>query len=386
METQNEQQKKKKILIINDNNLSFLGGERESQLIIINGIKEQYMVSVIQPGDFNEHIDGVQFYSLTRHMKLKSLIKNPFAFIRYIFKVGNKINEIQPDIIHSQSQCSFFIVSLLRGLHIVDRKAFFLHTERGLYTKYSKLIRRMFQFSFWYLDCLVTTTDFNKIHWEKANTSKGINLKYCVVSNTAGEIYENIDFQRIPENKEIVVGFAGRMCDWKGWSLAEEICRLVNLECKESRFKMYISCHDKLSENETRRMFERLEGLLGDRFEGRINVAFAEMEEFYYSLDVFALTSDPNTESFGRTVVEAMSRYTAVLTTNAGGTEEVVGDEKCVCYCAQDFAGQILKWHYDNKSLEREKGKNLQRVRANYTLKNNVEGYMNIYGMMTHGL
>jgi hypothetical protein len=149
METQNEQQKKKKILIINDNNLSFLGGERESQLIIINGIKEQYMVSVIQPGDFNEHIDGVQFYSLTRHMKLKSLIKNPFAFIRYIFKVGNKINEIQPDIIHSQSQCSFFIVSLLRRLHIVDRKAFFLHTERGLYTKYSKLIRRMFQFSFW---------------------------------------------------------------------------------------------------------------------------------------------------------------------------------------------------------------------------------------------
>lgn len=376
----------KKILIINDNNLSFLGGERESQLIIINGIKDKYKVSVIQPGLFEEKIDGVDFYSLTKCKRMKQLIKNVFAFFIYILKVGVKINKINPDIIHSQSQVSFFIVSLLRRFGIISKKTIFIHTDRGLYTKYSKFYRWLFQFSFKYLDCLVTTTYFNNHTWKEANDAKGIDLSYYVVGNTAGEIYEKIDYDRIQDNENIVVGFAGRMCDWKGWPLAEKIVCAIDSKCKNSFFKMYISCLDDTSMSETKMLFERMKDLLGDRFEGRINVPFTEMEEFYYSLDVFVLTSDSKSESFGRTVVEAMSRYTAILSTDAGGTEEVIGNNERICFEVDDFVRQIAGWYSDKTALLQEKERNLERVRLKYSLESNVTGYINVYEEMCNGL
>lgn len=129
------------VLIINDNNLGYLGGERESQLIILNGISNFYKTAVIQPGKFEEKISRVDVYYLTKSKRLKYLIKNPFAFVVYILRVGKLISKLHPKIVHSQSQVSFFIMSLLKRLHIVPKDIILLHTDRGLYTKYNGFFR-----------------------------------------------------------------------------------------------------------------------------------------------------------------------------------------------------------------------------------------------------
>lgn len=367
------------VLIINDNNLGFLGGERESQLIILNGISPSYKTAVIQPGVFEEKIPGVDVYYLTKSRRLKKLIKNPLAFSLYILKVGNLIRKLHPKIVHSQSQVSFFMVSLLKRLHFIQNDIFLLHTDRGLYTKYNSFFRNLFQFSFKYLNILVTTTEFNHKSWEEANKKKGIDLQYRVISNTAGRIYETIDLTKLEAHKEIRVGFAGRYCDWKGWPLAEEICLKVNEATKDSIFYMYVSCFDEWAEIETKKMFDRMSNILGERFIGKINVPFVDMEQFYYDIDVYVLTSWPLSESFGRTIVEAMSRKVAILTTDAGGSVEVVNNPVTVCKTAEQFSKIIVKWHNDNAELNTEKERCFKRVHSCYTFANNVENYKKLY-------
>ena len=366
------------LVIISDNNLGLLGGERESQLILINEIKNHLSVSVIQPGAFEDSIDGVNVYWKTKSKRMKQLIKNPFAFIAYFFKINRLIGKIKPSVIHSNSQVSFFIVTLGKRLKLIPKNCVIIHTDRGLFTKCSAFFRRLFYFSFKKTDVLVTTTTFNQKKWIEANEKKKLKLRYEVIGNTAGLIYETIDETKMPNNTYLTVGFAGRMCDWKDWPLAENICKKIS-SIGDVHIKMYVSCLDKHSVKLTNEMFERMLAIFDNRFEGRINVPFSEMEDFYYQIDVFVLTSKPNTESFGRTIVEAMSRKTAVLTTDAGGSVEVVSDKDTVCNTSLDFANKIIGWNNDKSSLFLAKEKNLQRVRKEYTYSANVENYLKLY-------
>lgn len=370
------------IVIINDNNLGFLGGERESQLIIINGASKDYNIAVIQPGEFKDEVENVKFYWRTQKLRMKYLIKNPVAFIAYIFKVSFLIRKINPKVVHSNSQVSFFMVSLMKRFRMISRNIKLVHTDRGLYTKYNSFFRWLFQFSFTYLDTLVTTTKFNADSWKEANDKKNIKLTYKVIGNTAGEIYETIDESKVSHNDYLTVGFAGRMCDWKGWPLAEDICKETYKLVPDVHYKMYVSCFNDSAEDETKEMFSRMENLYGDNFEGRINVPFTEMEQFYYDIDIYVLTSWPKAESFGRTIVEAMSRESAVLTTDAGGSPEVVDDPHTICMKAEEFARHIKLWNDNRVELDKAKKRNLKRVRQEYTLENNVSQYVNLYANM----
>lgn len=373
---------RKHICIINDNNLNYLGGERESQLIIINGIKNNYYVSVIQPGEFNDVIDGVNIYSLTSSLRMKHLIKNPIAFGFYIFRVGFLIKKIQPDIIHTQSQVSCFMISVLKTTGFIDDKIITVHTDRGLYTKYNRFFKQLFIASFKKYNVLVTTTRFNQYYWKKVAEKNEINLKYYVIGNTAGEIYEKICEKKIPNNTFLTIGFAGRMCDWKDWPLAERICGEVNKRLPDIRIMMYVSCFEKKDEKETRRMFKRMKNLLGNRFKGRINVPFEEMNTFYYNIDIYILTSWEKSESFGRTIIEAMSRKTAVLTTDAGGAVEVVNNKNNIHRDVVGFVDHIIDFEKDRGKLSIEKEKNLIRVWKKYSYKNNVESHIRMYNKL----
>src|SRR5699024_3365692 len=103
---------------------------------------------------------------------------------------------------------------------------------------------------------------------------------------------------------------------------------------------------------------------------------------FYYLIDVFILTSNYNTESFGRTLVEAMSRKNIVLTTNAGGSVEVVDDNQNVCETVEDFVDRILYFYGNKDKMKKEKNKNFKSVRARYSLNNNLDKHMELYNSL----
>ena len=58
----------------------------------------------------------------------------------------------------------------------------------------------------------------------------------------------------------------------------------------------------------------------------KINATYEEIIDFYYNIDMFILTS--NKESFGRTLIEAMTKHNIVFGTNSGGVPYVMKNDK----------------------------------------------------------
>ncbi len=150
------------ILLLSDNNLLTVGGEQESTKIIIKGVEKKYKLGVIQPGEIEVRNTTTKYYFLTNYTRIKHLIKNPFAFIRYILLVRRVIIRTKPQIIHTQAQVSFFIVTLLKKINLISSECKLIHTERGLYKKYNKVIREVFIFCMKNLDILVTAILYEK--------------------------------------------------------------------------------------------------------------------------------------------------------------------------------------------------------------------------------
>jgi len=368
------------IIILCDNNFDIVGGEQESTKILLDGLKDKYSFGVIQPGKVKNPIPGITYFNLTRHTRIKHLVKNPIAVIKYILSVKKIINANNPKVIHTQAQISFFIIALLKKFRLISKNIYLIHTERGLYTKYNKLTKMAFYFFMKEMNLLITTTKFNMNYWKEALDKRGYSLTYSVIENTAGELFEKYD-EKLKKNDEekITIGFAGRYTGWKNWPLAVEISEKLNEVIGEKLYvKMAVGCLDKKALKKTNLMFERLNEIFGNRFDGKININLKEMDKFYYDIDVFILTSNYNTESFGRTLVEAMSRKTVVFTTDAGGAVEVVGNPMNVCRNADEFVEKVLKVFNDIAKMNEEKEKNFQRVKQLYSLQNNLRKHLYI--------
>lgn len=369
------------ILILSDNNLETVGGEQESTKIILDNLRNEFKMGIIQPGKIKTKLDNLDYYCLSDYTRIKHIVKNPVAFFSYIISIGKIINRTSPKIIHTQAQISFFIVSLLKRIRVISKDIKLIHTERGLYEKYNKFFRFIFFESMKYLNTLVTTTNFNSNSWNQALTSKKIELNYVVISNTAGKMFEVYDYAREKDvDDNFTVGFSGRYTEWKNWPLAVDISKKLKEKLNNNvKIKMAVGCLDEESKQETEKMFKYLENIFGDKFEGEINITLEEMNNFYYDLDLFILTSKYNTESFGRTLVEAMSRKTAVLTTNAGGSVEVVGDDAKVLNTSEEFVERALYYYNNPERLEIEKLNNMKLVKEKYSLESNIQQHKDLY-------
>lgn len=369
------------ILFLNDNGLDTIGGEQESTKIIINALKEHYKLGVIQPGKIKEEKKEVSYFKMTDHTRIKHLIKHPILFLKYIRDIKKIINKKKPKIIHTQAQVSFFTISLLKKLRLIPKDIFFFHTERGLYTKYSSFFKKIFFFCMSELDTLITTTHFNMGYWKTALEKRNFNLDYRIIENTAGDLFEDYNPDKeLKDSHDFVVGFAGRYTEWKNWPMAVKIAEELNERLgSKLTIKMAIGCLDDKAIKETKEMFNYLQSIFGNRFEGEINIGLKDMDSFYYDLDMFILTSNYNTESFGRTLVEAMSRKTAVLTTNAGGSVEVVGNNNNVCKTVDQFVERTILFYSYPDILEQEKCENLNRVKRKYSYYNNINKHSELY-------
>lgn len=369
------------ILIVTDNGLETVGGEQESTKIIIDGVKNLHSLGVIQPGKITKPIQGVKYYNLTDKTRIKHFIKNPFYFMKYIMGIRKIIKRENPKVIHTQAQVSFFIVSLLKTLKLIPKHNKIIHTERGLYIRYNPFFKKMFLFFMKKLDVLVTTTNYNMKFWKSALEEKCPDLEYRVIENTAGTLFETYDTRKENRQKDaITIGFAGRFSEQKNWPLAVEISKQLKETLGDAVYvKMAVGCLDEESQKETLKMFNKLEDILGDKFEGKINIDIEEMNNFYYSIDVFIMTSLKDSESFGRTLVEAMSRKVIVLTTDAGGPVEIVRNRENVLSNTQEFSERIFMMYNNPIKSMSEKEKNMKIVKENYSLSNNKQKHLNLY-------
>lgn len=369
------------VLLMTDNSIDTIGGSEESTKIIINGLKHDYRLGVIQPGNITKPESLVHYFPISKETRLKTIFKNPFKFLSYILKVKKIINETNPRIIHTQSQVSFFIVSLLRKLRMIPQYIKFFHTERGLYIWYPTFFKNLFKFFMTELDVLITTTQLNLNYWKKAlNSNAYESLNYRVIRNTAGKIFEEFDLNKRKKRDKIVVSFAGRLSEQKNWPLAVTIVEKLYKELGDNlEVLMAVGCLDEKSRIKTKDMFKKLNSKLGNNFKGMVNLNLEQMDEFYYRTDIFIITSLPNSESFGRTVIEAMSRKCVVLSTDAGGPTEIINNKKNIMNSPQEFVGRILELYKDKELFQRESNLGYENFKNNFSLESNIKAHYDLY-------
>lgn len=369
-----------KIMYLVDNNLATIGGEQESTKIIIKGMVDNDLdIQLIQPGQRVEAVGDIAQPKVSTADRLKKVFRNPFSIIKYLISVLINVNKLTPDIIHTQAQVSFFTIALLRKLKLISKEIIFIHTERGIYSKYNSFVKFIFVFFIGELDSIVFTTEKNKTLWSNALRKRNYRLKYFVIQNTAGSNFFEFKAKEIIAKDLITIGFAGRYCDWKDWPLAEKIIEMILNQNKKINVKMAVGCLDNISTKLTKQMFSRLDKKLGLNFDGVVNLPPEQMMGFYNDIDFFILTSKPGTESFGRTVVEAMSAGCVVFVTEGGGPPEVVGNTNFVYSDIRSLVNSIVSLSNSNEEFKQISYRNIRRANEEFSMEANHSKHRELY-------
>lgn len=305
-----------KVLILIDHPLDKIGGAQKSTITFIDEIKDKYDIYILSPF-FDKNISGIDDDKIICWGNPYNKITSKMSRYYFLYKT---VNEIKPEIIHSQfSQyglslmvCNYF--NILKGA-----RCYF--TDRDFFSAYSKKYKFLFKKLASKMEGIICTTNINRELWDRE--VKNLN-KTIVIPNVLDREWYEYDVNKrnsIRKNNHdrIVVGFSGRFVDWKRWFDIIEICRSLS---DNQLFEFHFALSSTTNRVDMMNYIDNLKMLLGDKCKISIDVCESEMQMFYYSLDIFVLASE--NESFGRTLIEAMTKKVIVIGTNSGGVPDVI--------------------------------------------------------------
>jgi glycosyltransferase involved in cell wall biosynthesis len=281
----------------------------------------------------------------------------------------------KPDIIHAQFSQYGLILILCKYLKLLPKKSKCLFQDRYFFDGYNNLYKNIFRLYSHKLYAVICTTESNMNRWKE----ECIKTKIELLPNVLNEKWYEFDANRKSTDK-FTVGFAARWgVPFKRWDTVVDICNLL----KDKDINIYIALaktkYEKNIYKEMQKFVENLGLLLKNKLKIIINANETEMEQFFYDLDVFVLTSV--NESFGRTLIEAMSKGCTVLGTNSGGVPNVIGKYENLFEVAdaQTATNKILEFYDNPIFLEKDKVYFLNRVCKEFSIKNYKKKLLSIY-------
>lgn len=314
-----------RILFLLDNGLDILGGSPKSTSTIGNIlIKNGYEVSIWCPR-YKKNLTSFPDDNTIIYNKKNNKI---IHLLSRVFNLYKTIKHFRPDIIHAQdAQCAILAVFLKKN-RLIDKKIKIFYTDRKFLSSYKEKSRNLFIKYQDYFSKIICTTDTNAKNWKNYTNIMNIETINNVLDS---DWYSFDDCKRknsrveIGIENKINVSFCARFEKYKRWDTVYEICKqlstddrfvfsfaLVTLDVNEKNFVSYV--------NELKKM-------LGKKAFIYVNIKNKEdMKLFYYKSDFFIMTSE--NESFGRTILEAMSKKCISLGTNSGGVPDVIKNDE----------------------------------------------------------
>lgn len=262
--------------------------------------------------------------------------------IRFIYE---KVRTLKPDVLHAQFPKSA-VLSLIIKNTIYLNKPKIMYTDRFFYDEYSKKYKVIFKSLGKFFDRIVCTTELNAERW-RVETK----VQPQIIHNVLDE-----DWYDYSEEKELAckrqyntinqftIGFAGRYTEYKRWDIVEKI---IN-QRKEHRYMMIISASES-KKIELRQYIERIKSIENISVEIIEDGNMNQMKQFYYAIDMFILTSD--NESFGRTLIEAMTKNNIVLGSDSGGVPNVLFRNEDLFDNKTEEIYKLIDMYSDNKEL-----------------------------------
>lgn len=120
-----------------------------------------------------------------------------------------------------------------------------------------------------------------------------------------------------------------------------------------------------------------------DKVEFVGKVPHEEVLTYHQQIDIFVSLSTLDSESFGVSLVEAMSCGKPVIASDVAGFKEVVGDDSCGILVPKNSykeAAAAMSFYIDDPAEAAKKGANArQRVLREYDWNKNVEQMLTVY-------
>lgn len=192
------------------------------------------------------------------------------------------------------------------------------------------------------------------------------------VENKRDEIRKNYNIKP----KEIVIGMVSRLAYPKDPLLFLQIAKEILKKEKDVKFALVGSgplsdkCHNFI---EKEKLEEKIL-LLGEK-------SPLEARELFFVFDIFVLLS--NFEGMPITILEAMFASLPAVVSNVGGIPELIEKGKGGFLVRNNYFGEIkeaIDYLIKNPQIRKQMGVyNLQKAKANFTLKRMVSQYESLY-------
>lgn len=376
-----------KIVYVCDTPFSGIGGAIKSATTICKGmVNREHNIRILLIGkDENLSIEGcsVDYYDqLFFYQKSNLIAKIWRCIIRCIIYI-KYFNSSDIDIVHVHSSSSAKFIAILRKYGLIRSNAKFIFNDRHYFEGYSERNKKIYIKTISSWDKIICTTENNKNSW--LNALKGRSKsKFVVIPNALEPFWFQYDSMKekcirnefeISDN-DYVIGFSGRYEPWKRWDSALDIARIM---VKKPNIKFMIAIGKGSNGKEMKNIVEQFYSIAKDKVHVFIDVDFEEMEKFYYAIDFFVLTSE--NESFGRTLIEAMTKKCITLSTNSGGAPNVINNSEDLFEVGDALGAVKLINSYisDSEKFESQKENYLKLVRKFYQEKGMLDAIEKIY-------
>ena len=362
-----------KILILSDRDINTLGGSQKSiSTIVVELTKLGHKVALFMPVETATSSTDYQVFKAKKIYHKKGLLHNVRAL-----KLA--IKKFQPDIIHAQTPQSCVCLGLIKRTSRLTCPC--IYTERGFLPERPLWYQKLLKFAVSKFDAITTTTEQSKKEWQKLLPKKPI---ICIpnVLEDNWFTYSSKTEQKIKQKLHVAdkfhIGFSARYQDFKRWDTAYDIMKLLKDE-PNIHFSIAITASYADLRQEMEQFLAEVKSLLGKKVSIYQDLPFEKTPEFYYSLDAFILTS--RNESFGRTLIEAMTKNNIVIGTNSGGVPKVINNPAFLFEVgAANQACDILKKYIHHPQLAASAKADFRAyAKANFRTENMIKPLIDTY-------
>lgn len=308
----------KNVLFIHSSS-ELYGSDRSLLNIVKNINKERFSITVILPcyGPLVEEMEKVAgvdviIYEVAvlrrKNLNFFGLLKYFTSFFSSILFVKKIIRDKEIDIVDTNTAVVFpaAVSAKICGVRSI------WHIREIIKSKFENKIISFMMNKF--ADVIVANS---------ISTGRALEVNQDKVRVVYNAVDEKDTASHIVQNKNFVVGMAGRINRWKGQRLFIEAAELVINSYPDTIFKIAGDAYE--GEEYLKTDIEKYiheKGLEKNVIlEGQVD----DMDSFYGQLDLFVLPSI-QPEPFGLVVIEAMEFGIPVVATNHGGPTEIIRD------------------------------------------------------------
>ncbi|TYS63774.1 glycosyltransferase family 4 protein [Bacillus infantis] len=301
---------------------------------------------------------------------LPKLLPGKLSYLSSVFAVKKAIRQFKPDILHAHYVSSYGLVGAL-----ADFKPFYVSVwgrDIFQFPQQGSINKRIVDYTLQKASVICSTS-----HIMAKETNKYTNKKVFVTPfGVDMKKFRPIEGLRTPD--AITIGTVKALSDKYG--IGDLITAFAEIHKKNRNTELLI-VGDGPQRAEYEEMAERLGISPATTFTGRVpNDA---VPEYINKIDIFAVPSTEDSESFGVAAVESMACGVPTVVSNVGGLPEVVIEGRTGYVVPKENPEELAKAIFaliDNPEERRKMGDaGIVHVKENYNWTDNADGMLKLY-------